>query len=201
MQSDSVPTVVLLAGPNGSGKSTAAPAILRDLCRVEEFVNADTIAHGLSAFGPERVSVTAGKLMLARLRELAEAHSRFAFETTLASRTFAPWLAELKSAGYLFYLVFLWLPSPDLAVQRVRERVRLGGHTVPEETIRRRYASGLRNFFGLYMSIATKWRMYDNAGSDPRLVAFGSALAADGVLDADCWRRIQAHGSQDRRTC
>jgi predicted ABC-type ATPase len=129
------PDVVVLAGPNGAGKSTSAPSILRDALGVDEFVNADDIARGLSDFEPERAAMAAGRIMLARLRELAQQRRSLAFETTLASRSFAPWLAELVRTGYQFHLVFLWLPSPDMAVARGAARVREGGHDVPEETI------------------------------------------------------------------
>ena len=114
-----------------------------------EFVNADLIAQGLAGFDPERAALPAGRVMLQRIRELAKQRVSFAFETTLASRSFARWLAELVRTGYQFHLVFLWLPSADFAVDRVADRVRLGGHSVPEATVRRRYAAGLRNFFGL----------------------------------------------------
>ncbi len=96
--------------------------------------------------------------MLSRLRDLAKEKRNFAFETTLAGRSLAPWLARLIDDGYEFHLVYLWLPSADLAVARVADRVRMGGHHVPEETIRRRYRAGLRNFFRLYMQLATLWR-------------------------------------------
>jgi predicted ABC-type ATPase len=116
-----MPEVVVLAGPNGAGKSTAAPAVLRNALLVNEFVNADTIAAGLSAFSPEAVAVTAGRVMLERIRKLARERRDFAFETTLASRTFAPWLRKLQSQGYRFHLIYLWLPTVELAVgwQRV----------------------------------------------------------------------------------
>jgi predicted ABC-type ATPase len=127
-----MPKVVVIAGPNGAGKSTAAPAVLRDALLVNEFVNADTIAAGLSAFCPEAVAVTAGRVMLERIRKLARDRQDFAFETTLASRTFAPWLRKLQSQGYRFHLVYLWLPTVELAVARVAERVRRGGHAVAE---------------------------------------------------------------------
>jgi predicted ABC-type ATPase len=154
------PNVVVLAGPNGAGKSTAAPLLLRRTLRVNHFVNADTIARGLSAFQPERVALTAGRIMLDRLRQLAEDDDSFAFETTLASRSFAPWLRALVDRGYVFRLVFLWLPSDDLAVARVKSRVRLGGHNVPEETIRRRYHAGLQNFFLLAHSLPQRRAKY-----------------------------------------
>jgi len=166
------PNVVLLAGPNGAGKSTAAPDLLRGELGVSEFVNADTIAQGLSAYSPHTVSIDAGRLMLRRLRELAARRVDFAFETTLASRGFAPWIRGLVSASYEFRMVFLWLPSPELCIARVLERTRAGGHWVPELTVRRRYETGLRNFFKLYRPLATSWRFYDNTRA-PRLLAEG----------------------------
>ena len=137
------PYVIVVAGANGAGKSTAAPDLLRDALEVTEFVNADMIASGLSAFRPESVAITAGRIMLARMRQLAAARENFAFETTLASRSFAPWLASLKESGYHVHLLFLWLRNAELAASRVAERVRLGGHDVPAYVVRRRYANGL----------------------------------------------------------
>lgn len=141
--------VVVVAGPNGAGKSTAAPALLNDALAVKEFVNADAIAAGLSAFRPESVAIAAGRIMLERMRSLASAGDNFAFETTLASRSFAPWLKTLRSSGYRVHLLFLWLRAPELAIQRVAERVRLGGHDIPEAVIRRRYTAGLKIFLAL----------------------------------------------------
>jgi len=141
------PSVVILAGPNGAGKSTVAPAVLHGALAVKEFVDADVIARGLSAFDPESVAIAAGRVMLARLHELAARRENFAFETTLASRSFAPWLRGLGTSGYEIHILFLWLPSADFAVARVAERVRSGGHDVPVEIVRRRYRAGLRNFF------------------------------------------------------
>jgi len=148
------PLVIVIAGPNGAGKSTTAPSLLRDALQVSEFVNADTIAGGLSAFRPDSVAIPAGRAMLERIRHLAKAQADFAFETTLASRTFAPWLDRLKRSGYHVHVLFLWLESADFAVDRVAARVRLGGHDVPEGTVRRRYKRGLRNLFALYMPLA-----------------------------------------------
>ena len=157
-----MPHVIVIAGPNGAGKTTAAPALLNNALEISHFVNADTIAAGLSAFAPEKAAIQAGRAMLERMRHLANDNENFAFETTLASRTFAPWIIGLKKKGYIFHLTFLLLDRADLAVSRVAERVRLGGHSVPEETIRRRYKAGLRNFFKLYKPIADSWQMYDN---------------------------------------
>lgn len=185
------PCVIALAGPNGAGKSTVGPGLLRGALRVTEFVNADVIAEGLSAFNAEAVAIAAGRVMLARLRELAGGRADFAFETTLAGRTHATWIRRLVRAGYHFHLVFLWLPSAELAVERVRFRVALGGHAVPEATVRRRYAAGLRNFFRVYRPLATTWRLYDSSRArGPRLVAAGRNAGAATVRDHMAWARI-----------
>jgi predicted ABC-type ATPase len=193
------PKVVVLAGPNGSGKSTTAPLLLKGTLGVVEFVNADIIAQGLSGFGPEGAAMAAGRIMLSRLRQLACRRVSFAFETTLASRLLAPWIAGLVREGYRFHLLFLWLPSADFAVARVADRVRMGGHGVPEETIRRRYESGLRNFFRIYQPLAATWRMYDNSGEPPpKLIAVGRSGQPQRVLDEGKWNRI-CRGYADAR--
>lgn len=187
------PSLVVLAGPNGAGKSTLAPRLLKGALGVSEFVDADVIARGISGFDPERAAFAAGRVMLARVRALAEQRVSFGFETTLASRSFAPWIARLKRASYDVHLVFLSLPAADVAVRRVAERVRMGGHSVPEVTVRRRYRAGLRNFFRLYQTLATSWRVYDNSGaSAPRLVAAGRGDVVTRVSDREAWERLQA---------
>jgi predicted ABC-type ATPase len=185
------PHVIIIAGPNGAGKSTTAPAVLQGALGVTEFVNADTIAAGLSAFNQEKAAFHAGRVMLERLKQLADNGENFAFETTLASKTFALWLKTLKVKGYAFHLIYLWLPSPEFAVARVAERVRMGGHNVPEETIHRRYHAGLKNFFKLYQPLADTWRMYDNSASgEPRLLSYGEHSNVIRVLDASRWEAI-----------
>ena len=186
------PAVVLLGGPNGAGKSTCASQLLNEALHVSEFVNADTIASGLSGFNPSGVSIEAGRLMLRRLQDLASQNVSFAFESTLASRTFAPWIRTLKVQGYRFHLVFLWLRSPELARRRVAARLRHGGHDVPADVVRRRYARGLRNLFDLYMPLATHWRVYDNsARSGPVDVAHASPPGDIVVSDPRLWSRVQ----------
>jgi predicted ABC-type ATPase len=182
---------VVIAGPNGAGKSTMAPRLLQGALAVTEFVNADTIARGLSAFRPESVAMAAGRVMLARLQLLAQAREDFAFETTLASRSFAPWLTSLQRSGYWAHLAFLSLPSPELAVARVAERARRGGHAVPEEVVRRRYSAGLKNFFALYRDVVDTWQVFDNSvGGEPRLVAVHRAGQPVEILDADAWENL-----------
>jgi predicted ABC-type ATPase len=186
------PIVVVLAGPNGAGKSTAAPALLQGALGVAEFVNADAIAGGLSAFNAEGAAMAAGRVMLTRLKALATQHTSFAFETTLASRSLAPWLREIQTSGFAVCLVFLWLSSPDLAIQRVAERVADGGHNIPADVIRRRYAAGLRNFFQLYRPLASMWRFYDASGREPRMMARQVDVGRVQVYDKRSWERLLA---------
>jgi predicted ABC-type ATPase len=166
------PHVIILSGPNGAGKSTSAPVLLRDTFAVDEFVNADAIAQGLSAFRPETVALEAGRIMLKRLQELADRRADFAFETTLASRTFAPWLKRLAAVGYKSHLMFLTLPDAQAAIARVAYRVSLGGHDVPAADIKRRFEAGLKNLFSLYMPVVSSWQIFDNShpGSPIKIV-------------------------------
>jgi predicted ABC-type ATPase len=165
------PHVVVIAGPNGAGKSTIAPLLLQGVLEIETFINAGTIAKGLSAFAPEKVAIQAGKIMLEQLHRLASQRETFAFETTLASRTFAPFLHNLKKDGYTVSLLFLYLESPELAVKRVAERVDAGGHQVPEVDIRRRYEAGLRNFFNLCRPIVDDWQLWNTSDKVHKLIA------------------------------
>lgn len=190
------PSVVVPAGPNGAGKSTAAPELLQGALAVTEFVNADVIARGLSAFDPEGVAMAAGRVMLARLRELAEQRVSFAFETTLASRSFTPWLRDLHASGYTVHLFFLWLSSADLAVERVADRARAGGHNVPADIVRRRYRAGIRNFFTLYQPLVTSWTPYNASGPEPILVAAGLESELPKVHDELVWASIQRQSTE-----
>lgn len=187
------PKVVVIAGANGSGKSTSAAKLLLGAHQVQEFVNADTIAQGLSAFAQESVAMQAGRIMLQRLKELARSRASFGFETTLATRSYAPWLKGLKSDGYKVHVVFLWLPNADEAVARVAERVRVGGHDVPEVTIRRRYMAGLRNLFQLYIPLADTWQLFDNSSLEGlQRIAAGGNLGPARIASPLTWQAIQS---------
>jgi predicted ABC-type ATPase len=187
-----MPHVIVIAGANGAGKSTVAPYLLRDTLGISKFVNADTLAQGLSAFAPETVAIAAGKIMLRRLDELAESNVDFAFETTLSTRSFLPRLNRMRENGYEFTLFFLWLKEMDLAVQRVAERVRQGGHNIPETTIKRRYEKGLLNFFTLYRPIADNWYFYDNSDEkDLMLIAKSDSSKTEEAFEPQIWRGIQ----------
>ncbi|MBI5143167.1 MAG: zeta toxin family protein [Nitrospirae bacterium] len=189
------PHIVVIAGPNGSGKSTTAPFLLNGALQVKEFVNADIIAQGLSAFNPEMTAFQAGRIMLERLHFLANRRADFAFETTLASKSFAPWIAGLLESGYEFHLVFFWLPNEEFAVNRVADRVRMGGHNVPNATIRRRYHAGIVNFFSIYKPLADTWMFYDNSTSSPHLVAYGEREAKPVVIETAIWHNcIENYG-------
>ncbi len=187
----SQPKVIVIAGANGAGKSTLAPLLLRDTFGLMEYVNADTIALGLSAFRPQGAAIEAGRVMLKRLHNLARQRATFAFESTLAARAYASWLEHLKSDGYEFDLLFLWLRSADLAVERVAERVRVGGHDVAEDVVRRRYQAGLRNFFRAYQPLATTWTVYDTSLLNaPQLIATGSSNTIFKVYEQETWAAI-----------
>jgi len=189
--SEASPRVIIIGGPNGAGKTTLAPFLLRDTFGLLEFVNADTISVGLSAFNPEGVAFEAGRLMIRRLHELTKNEQSFAFESTLATRSYGPWLHSLVEADYEFHLVFLSLRSVELAIERVAERVRGGGHHVSEQVVRRRYLRGLANLFDMYIPLAHTWSVYDNSGSEsPLLVATGDRGRQKVVLP-DLWQLLR----------
>ena len=165
------PTIYIVAGANGSGKTTFANEFLPNFVDCREFLNADLIAAGLSPFAPETQNVRAGRLLLSRIYELVKAKRDFGFETTLSSRSYVRMLSDMKTSGYRVFLFFLWLPSSDLALARVTNRVRQGGHNVPEADIRRRFTSGVRNLFQLYRPLLDAWWIYDASELPPTIIA------------------------------
>ena len=145
----------------------------------------------LLTFALESAAIEAGRVMLKRLHDLAAQRKSFAFETTLATRSYAKWLKALLEQGYDVHLIYLWLRSPEIAIARVQERVRAGGHDVPEETIRRRYKRGVENFFVLYESLATSWSVYDHSMTNaPHCLAMKEGSAAPVILAVDLWRQF-----------
>jgi predicted ABC-type ATPase len=186
------PAVIMVAGPNGAGKSSIASSLLPKALGVVEFVNADVIARGISGFDPDGAAMAAGRIMLQRLDELAEERQSFAFETTGASRTFASRISQLKRRGYYFLLAYVWVDSANTSVERVAKRVALGGHYVPEETIRRRYVRGLVNFFEIYRSLADEWQFFDNSAPGKAiLIAERRRGGAETVYGAKTWRTVK----------
>jgi predicted ABC-type ATPase len=187
------PNLYIVAGPNGAGKSTFAKLFLPEYADCREFVNADLIAAGLSPFNPEGQAIQAGRLMLERIEALARQRADFGFETTLAGKGWLPLLERLRGQGYRLTMFFLWLPSADLAVGRVEERVRAGGHSVPEEIVRRRFARGLKNFFEIYLPILDGCLILDGSVREPRMVAL---FVNDErfIFEQDLYDRIEGEG-------
>jgi predicted ABC-type ATPase len=184
------PRVVIFAGPNGAGKSTHADAILAAL-GLETFVNADYIARGLSGRNTDVVAFEAGRIMLKRLHQLGDARADFAFESTLSSRTFAPFLRALKARGYSAAIYYFSLTNPQLAIRRVKLRVALGGHDVPSDIVKRRFGRSLRNFFALYAPLADEWTLFDNSSSPqalPVATQFANQLT---VTETATWLKLQ----------
>ena len=165
--------IVIIAGPNGAGKTTFALEFLPREADCPDFINVDLIAAGLSPFDPDRAAIRAGRLMLEEIKRRVRQGDSFAFETTLSGRIYVRMIPRWRAAGYHIKLIFLSLPTADLAVARVAARVAQGGHHVPELVIRRRFDSGLRNFNGIYRNLASSWVLYDNSGMIPRLIASG----------------------------
>lgn len=185
------PSVIVIGGPNGAGKTTISRPIIGESFGVPTFVNADIIAQGLSGFNPEALAFQAGRIMLNRLRELAAERAIFAFESTLASRTFEPWIRKLIATGYDFHLLYVWLDSAELAQRRVRLRVKRGGHHIPDEIVERRYFRSITNFYHLYRPLARTWRFYDNSSDPLRIIAAGGLDQPDRILDPTKWCIIQ----------
>ncbi|MDE6098622.1 MAG: zeta toxin family protein [Muribaculaceae bacterium] len=158
------PRLYIIAGCNGAGKTTASVSILPRVLKCLEFVNADEIAKGLSPFRPEEVAIEAGRLMLQRVEELLDQRSTFAIETTLATRSYRRLVLRAHELGYRVILLFFWLPSPEMAEQRVAARVAEGGHDIPKTVIHRRYWLGIQNLFSIFAPIVDRWSLYDNSG-------------------------------------
>lgn len=184
------PRIVIFAGPNGAGKSTHADAILAAL-GIETFVNADYIARGLSGRNTEAVAFEAGRIMLKRLRQLSDVGADFAFESTLSSRTFAPFLRRLKALGYAVVIYYFSLSNAQLAIRRVKLRVALGGHHVPADVVRRQFGRSLRNFFELYAPLANEWALFDNLASPQALPVATQFATQLTVTEPKTWRKLQ----------
>ena len=181
--------IYIIAGSNGSGKTTFARLFLPDYVHCPHFVNADLIAQGLSPFEPRSAALKAGKLVLGQIRDYSSRGLDFAFESTLAGKSYASLLRRLKTSGYAIHVFFLWIPSPALAVDRIKDRVAEGGHFVPTEDVHRRFFRGLRNFFKLYRPLTSSWMLFDNSGMKPTLIAKGRNGNED-VLIKDLYEKI-----------
>jgi predicted ABC-type ATPase len=189
-----MPTIFVISGCNGAGKTTASLDILPQIYACQSFVNADAIAAGLSPLDPDLAAIQAGRLMIQRMEALRQAKVDFGFETTLASRSFALFLRDAKSQGYQVNLIYFWLRSPGLAVERVARRVQSGGHDIPTATIYRRYQRGIANFFELYCSIADQWSIFDNSTGKPICIAEYRAEVSTVIYHQTLWEAFQNYG-------
>ena len=183
-------SVYIIAGPNGSGKTTFAKMFLPDYVKCPNFVNADLIAQGLAPFKPRAVAIKAGKLVLQQIHEYARRGIDFSFETTLSGKSYVRLLTELKAKGYALHLFFLWIPRPELAIARIKDRVAEGGHNVPAEDVRRRFARGVHNFFALYEPLLDSWMLFDNSKVKPILIAKRRNSHRE-VVNEELFARIQ----------
>lgn len=184
------PQIYVIAGPNGAGKTTSAKKLLPEILQCDEYVNADAVAAALSPFHPEDVAMQAGRLMLKRIEYLAQAKVDFAFESTLSSRTFINFLNRQKNNGYELNILFLWLSSPELAIERVKHRVKQGGHDIPKDVIIRRYSRSISNFINDYIKISDNWFLYNNCEIESKLIASKLGNNPINIADKTLWLNI-----------
>ena len=184
----------IISGCNGAGKTTASYTVLPEILKVEEFVNADEIARGLSPFNPDSMAIEAGRLMLKRIDELLLKSKDFAIETTLATRSYAKLVERAHVLGYAVHLVYFWLSSPQLAKERVASRVRNGGHNIPAAVIERRYGLGIRNLFEIFIPIVDEWMIVYNSNLAQAVVAEGGTDRDTAVYDETLFSKINDDG-------
>jgi len=183
----------IIAGCNGAGKTTASFTILPEILDCKEFVNADEIAKGLSPFQPEKVAIEAGRIMLQRINELLKTKESFAFETTLSSRSYRPKIVEAQQNNYVVTLLFFWLQNIELARERVKTRVKEGGHNIEPEVIERRYYKGIQNLFNVYLPIVEKVLIFDNSEGNHILIAEKQMFDALEILDEEKFNLLSSY--------
>ncbi|MFH1245148.1 MAG: zeta toxin family protein [Candidatus Omnitrophota bacterium] len=188
-------SVYIIAGPNGSGKTTFAKLFLPYYVHCPNFVNADLIAQGLSPFEPHTAAIKAGKLVLQQIREYARRGVDFAFETALSGKSYTALITGLKDKSYAVYLFFLWIPSVELAIGRIKDRVAEGGHNVPAADVRRRFPRGIGNFFSLYEPLLDGWMLFDNSQAKPILIAKRKNGCKE-VMDEELFAIVQKNARQ-----
>lgn len=182
----------IISGCNGAGKTTASYSVLPKLLDCKQFVNADEIAKGLSPFCPESVAIQAGKLMLLRIEELLASNENFSIETTLATRSYSELVKRAQEKGYKVTLLYFWLNSPELAIERVARRVSEGGHNIPKDVIYRRYKKGLKNLFDIFIHIVDSWMIVDN-GVEPRELIAEGDINGINIYCVEKFEKIKNH--------
>ena len=194
-----MPRLYIISGCNGAGKTTASYTMLPEMLECSEFVNSDEFAKGLSPFKPEKASIQASRYMITKIRYLLKKQKDFAVETTLATRTLLKTVRMAQNAGYTVTLLYFWLNSPELAIERVRARVEAGGHDIPEETVRRRYQVGIDYFFHYYSPICERWILADNSQIPFRVIAEGSKSEILTIKDEETFKKIREIAAERRR--
>ena len=184
------PICYIIAGPNGAGKTAFATEFLPHYANCRNFVNPDLLARAYSPFDPDAGMLRAGRTVLERIAEFTKARVDFAFETTLAGRSYVPLLRKMKAAGFRLHLLYLWIPSPELALLRIRDRVENGGHNVPERDVRRRFGRTLGNLFTLYRPLLDTLHFFDNSSDTPRLI-FKDESGRTKISDAALYERLR----------
>ena len=183
----------VIAGCNGAGKTTASFTILPEILDCKEFVNADEIAKGLSPFQPDKVAVEAGRIMISRINNLLEDELSFAFETTLATKSYKNKILLARNKGYTVTLLFFWLQTIDLAKERVATRVLEGGHDIPKDVIQRRYINGIKNLFSIYIPIVDELMIFDNSQMKSELIASKSTMSSLIVLNEQKFNFLKSY--------
>jgi predicted ABC-type ATPase len=185
------PNLYIIAGPNGAGKTTAAYNILKDVLHCPNFVNADEIARGLSPLAPDTVPIQAGRIMLQRIDELLPRKVDFAIETTLSTRSYVQLVHRAQNLGYKVHLIFFCLENEEQAIARVAQRVSNGGHSIPEQDIRRRFTRGIYNLLNLYMPICDSVLVYNNMKTPAQLVVRKKSQVDDfDVIESKMWNQL-----------
>lgn len=193
-----MPRLYIISGCNGAGKTTASYSLLPEMLDCSEFVNSDEFAKGLSPFDPSKASIQASRYMLMKIRYLLKKKRDFAVETTLATRTLLKTAKMAQEAGYTITLLYFWLKSPEMAIERVKARVSTGGHDIPVETIIRRYHVGIDYFFHFYSPICERWILADNSQIPFRVIAEGSKDEVINIRDEETYRKIKAIADEKR---
>lgn len=193
-----MPKLYIISGCNGAGKTTASYSLLPEMLECSEFVNSDEFAKGLSPFDPSKASIQASRFMLMKIRYLLKKQSDFGIETTLATRTLLKTVHMAQEAGYTVTLLYFWLRSPELALERVKARVEAGGHNIPEETIRRRYHVGINYFFNHYAPVCERWILADNSQIPFKVIAEGAKDEFINIKDEETFLKIKAIAETNR---
>ncbi len=190
------PNVYIIAGPNGAGKTTFAREFLPNYAISRNFINADLIAQGVAPFSPESAAIRAGRLVLSEIANFARKRIDFGFETTLSGQTYLNIIRDLRNQGYQTHFFYLWLAHVEISILRIQQRVRRGGHNVPENDVRRRFKRSVKNFMESYRFIADSWLLFDGSTAPPEVIALenGGSLR---IMNQDLYEKVLAYGKID----